>query len=114
MKTPLSTWISRWVECRLTATPFSDVKRAYDKAAAHAVPVEWKDLFTHRMAGGRLDSLVDGMIFAKERNVKMSFVSACASELYARAKFQLCLTDYLKPLIESGIDDISKAHYGDL
>ena len=47
---PLSVWIRRWVLCGLFRSPFFEIKRAYDKATDHGVPIDWDMLATHRMA----------------------------------------------------------------
>ena len=109
METPVSTWMGRWVRCRLMGPPFFEVMKAYDKAASHGVQIDWETLVTHRLVSGSLDSLISGLIYAKERGVKMSIACACARDLYARAKYELCLKDWLQPVIDAGIDDISKA-----
>lgn len=75
---------------------------------ANGVPVEWSTLSTHRLAGGDLESLVDGLIFAKERSLEMSIQCACARELYARVKHRVSLRDSLVPMAEAGIRDIDR------
>ena len=108
MHTPPLEWFRRWLKCRLMGTSFTELKRAYDLAAAHGVEIEWNRLVVHKLAGGDIDSLVRGLIYARERGARISLGCACACEYLARLQYQLSLRDWLEPVIDSGATDIDQ------
>ena len=42
------------------------------------IDVSYDDLSTHHIAGGNIANVADGMIKAKEKNIDLSFIQACA------------------------------------
>lgn len=92
--------------------PFAQVKAAHCLAEAHGVAIDWDQLVTQKLAGGDLDSLVRGMIYAKKRGVKMSTRCACACNLLVRAEHRISLSDWLKPVIDSGVTDMDNRRFG--
>lgn len=108
-KTSALTWVARWFWCRAIRIPFAAVKKAHNQAAAQGIPMDWKMLTNHFLAGGDLTSLVEGMAYAKSRGATLRPDGACVRQLYAQSKYQLSLKQYLEPFIEKGIKDLDKA-----
>ena len=106
MTESLGVWVRRWIECRMAQIPFARVKKCYDAAALCGIPIEWKVLFMHLLAGGDLNELIDGLQYARAGAAKLTVQQACAYQLYARARYQISLRDWLVPFIQSGIRDL--------
>ena len=89
--------------------PFGSVKRPYDKARAHGIVVDWKQLVDHHLAGGNLASLIDGIAYVNETGAKLSLEHAFARQLVAQFRYQMTMRQYLEPFIQSGIKDLDNA-----
>lgn len=92
---------------KLSKQPFWPIKRAFDRASAHEVDLDWNFLAAHRMAGGNVDSLVEGIIFAKATGLVLPHHKASGFELVAGMAHGLSLKDYLGRYTKEGIRDFT-------
>jgi len=108
----LGEWITRWIVARIARFPFGEIKRAYTKARGAGMAIDWNFLGAHSQAGGDVESLVDGLIYAQEEKIVLPLEKAAAYELVAKMSHRISLRDYLTPFVQEGIRHHSKMPLG--
>jgi uncharacterized protein YqfA (UPF0365 family) len=102
-------WVKRWFIARLANIPFWTIKRAHKRALDHSISVAWDDLAAHFLAGGSVQSLVDGLVYAQSVGIILPYRTACAQELIARMSYRISLREYLTPFVQEGMRDFTNA-----
>src|SRR5579859_5825345 len=69
----------------LSKTPFFEARRCLERIKRYQLPLTYDDLRIHHLAGGRITSLVDGMVYAKEHGINLDVRNASAFELLTPA-----------------------------
>lgn len=90
--------------------PFREAKRCLQRVESYSLPLSYTDLAAHHLAGGRISSLVDGMIYARENGIKMSTTNAQARDLVAAQTTKLSLTEHIHAFEAIGVRDLDSAY----
>jgi hypothetical protein len=89
--------------------PYSDTKRCMSLIDGYGFDITYTELCSHHLAGGRIGSWIDGMIYAVEAGLKIGKENAAARDLLEAYGSKKSLRQHLKELHEYGIKDFTNA-----
>lgn len=103
-----------FIGSRVLKVPFREANRCLKKIGAHRLPLTYDHLAAHHLAGGRISSWVDGLIYAGEHGIKLDINNAAARDLIAVQGSKITLTEHLQILENAGYHDAFKAPFDSL
>ena len=66
---------------RLRKSPVDEIDRCLKLAQQHQLPFTAQQLEAHHLAGGRISAVIEALILAKERGVRLPVLRACVQDL---------------------------------
>jgi uncharacterized protein YqfA (UPF0365 family) len=89
--------------------PFFEARRCLARIDSHGLPLGYRELADHHLAGGRITSLVEGLIYAQARGLQMAVPNAAARDLVAAYTTKVSLTDHLRAFEAAGVRNLDGA-----
>ena len=99
---------------RMLKVPFRESNACLEKIRTHLLPLTYDQLAAHHLAGGRISSWVDGLIYASEHGIKLDVDNAAARDLIGAHGSKITLTEHLQILESAGYRDAFKAPFDSL
>jgi len=98
-----------FVYVALMKVPFSRLRDCLRRIERHGLDLSHEKLVAHHLAGGRITSLADGLIYAQEHGVKLSTMQAAARDLASKYSSGISLTEHILALERAGYRDLDSA-----
>jgi len=89
--------------------PYRESRRCLDLIANHGLPVTYLELSAHHLAGGRIGSWIEGLIYAQNHGIKMSVTNAAARDLIEVYGSKLTLLNHIQAFERLGVKDLDSA-----
>jgi uncharacterized protein YqfA (UPF0365 family) len=89
--------------------PYFETRRCLQRIEGHGLPLSYTELAAHHLAGGRITSLVEGLIYAQERGIKISVTSAAARDLVEAYGSKTALSEHIRVFESRGVRDLDSA-----
>lgn len=93
----------------LKGTKFFYLRELVRKSEAESLGVGFSQLETHLLAGGRPDSVINGLVYAKEIGFSLSWDEGCALDLVLGAGKKGTVVLWLKALKAEGFSSLEGA-----
>jgi len=93
----------------LRGSPIDQILQAWTHAYSAGIAVDYLFLEAHFLVAGDPHDLIDGLIFAREHQLKLSPTNAAARQLVARFAEGRSLRESLADLKEAGYSDLDIA-----
>ena len=93
----------------LLKIPYFPIRRALILAERYGLELDYDVLASHFLAGGKIDSLIDGLVYAKENGIVLSERAAMARQLFAQVTNGTTLTEHIRSFEALGVRDLSAA-----
>ncbi len=98
-----------FVYVALMKVPFFQLRDCLRRIERHGLDLPHDKLVAHHLAGGRISSLVDGLIYAREHGIKISTMHATARDLASKYGSGISLTEHIQALERAGYRDLDSA-----
>lgn len=98
-----------FVGAMLMNVPFFKSSACLRRIKAYGLPITYNQLAAHHLAGGRISSWVEGLIYAQEHGIKLDRDNAAARDLLAAHGSGITLVEHLQILEKAGIRDAFRA-----
>ena len=85
--------------------PYSDVKKCMTLIEGYGFDITYTELCAHHLAGGRIVSWIDGLVYAAENGLTIGKENAAARDLVESYGDKKSLRQHLKEFHEHGIRD---------
>jgi len=89
--------------------PYRESRRNLDLIERHGLSVTYTELSAHHLAGGRITSWIEGLVYAKERGLKMSRENGAARDLTEIYTTQRSLREHIRKFEALGVRDLDSA-----
>lgn len=89
--------------------PYSALRYNTREIERHGLDVSFDALVAHHLAGGRIVSLVNGLVYARTHGIAMDFKQAATRDLVAAFGSRISLTEHLQTAERAGIRDMARA-----
>ena len=110
MRTRPSIW--KWfVAVAILKVPFSRLRRSLALAERQGLEITFDMLVSHHMGGGRIQSWVEGLVYARENGVALEVMSGAARDLMGAYGSGISLTEHIQLAQRAGITDMRSMPY---
>jgi len=82
--------------------PAFRIRREALRAQSNNLDVSYDSLIAHHLAGGRVSGLVDGLIYAQQQKIQISYLNACVRDLVCASGTRISLIEHIQVLERSG------------
>jgi uncharacterized protein YqfA (UPF0365 family) len=86
--------------------PFSRLRRSLALAERHGLEIAFDMLVSHHMAGGRILSWVEGLVYARDNGVALEVMNGAARDLLGTQGSGISLTEHIQLAQRAGITDM--------
>lgn len=85
--------------------PYSDAKKCMSLIEGYGLDISYTELCAHHLAGGRMVSWIDGLVYAAENGLKIGKDNAAARDLVESYGDRRSLRQHLRQFHGQGITD---------
>ena len=89
--------------------PVLRVRECARRAEDHGIALSYETLVSHHLAGGRVVSLVEGLVYAQQRGITISVMNAAARDLVSKFGSGISLTEHIQALERAGLRNLDGA-----
>ena len=74
----------------------------------HGLEVSFDTLVSHHMAGGRISSWIEGLVYARERGIELEVLNGAARDLVGAGGSRITLIEHIRAAEHAGIRDMRR------
>ena len=89
--------------------PYGESRRCLDLIEGHGLSITYTELSAHHLAGGRMFSWIEGVVYAQERGVKMNPQNGAARDLVEAHTSRRTLREHIQGFEAVGVRDLDSA-----
>ena len=94
------------VASTLRRSPVGKIKRCLKLAEKHRIPITALELEAHYLAGGRIENLLEALVYAAQHNLNLSVQRAAVQDL-ARGR-EVSVVDWIAACHGRGVIDFAR------
>jgi hypothetical protein len=103
-----------FVHVFLMKVPYFQLRDCMRRVEKHGLELPYNTLISHHLAGGRMTSLVDGLIYAHDHGIKLDVLNAAARDLIGAFGSKITLTEHIQIAEHAGYRDMAKVPFDTL
>lgn len=89
--------------------PYGESRRCLDLIEGHGLSITYTDLSAHYLAGGRMTSWIEGLVYAQRKGIKMSSANGAARDLAEAYTSKVQLREHIRAFEALGVRDLDSA-----
>ena len=94
--------------------PALQLRRCQRLVEQYGFDISFDALVAHHMAGGRMLSWIEGLVYARERGISLEMMNGAARDLVATSGSGITLTDHIRVAERAGVRDMQRFPFDSL
>jgi uncharacterized protein YqfA (UPF0365 family) len=96
----------QFVAVAFLKVPLREVRRCLRRIEETGLDISYDALVAHHMAGGRMTSWIEGLIYARENGIELDVTNGAARDLLGAFGSKITLTEHIRLAASKGCRDM--------